>query len=101
LFTLQHGSDFTALLVYVDDIILAGTSLIDLWARIHEYDQRMADETSLKFLPRRRSKIVKSKSLACPIKPGQRVVFHLPNDFVIGEYGSWDSKFYLVRNSSG
>jgi len=28
LFTLQHGSDFTALLVYVDDIILAGTSLI-------------------------------------------------------------------------
>ena len=29
LFTLQHGSDFTALLVYVGDIILAGTSLVE------------------------------------------------------------------------
>ena len=29
LFTLQHGNDFTALLVYVDDIILVGTSLIE------------------------------------------------------------------------
>jgi len=29
LFTLQYGSDFTALLVYVDDIILAGTSLTE------------------------------------------------------------------------
>jgi hypothetical protein len=29
LFTLQHGSDFTALLVYADDIILAGTSLVE------------------------------------------------------------------------
>jgi len=29
LFTLQHGSDFTALLVHVDDIILAGTSLVE------------------------------------------------------------------------
>jgi len=30
LFTLQQGSDFTKLLVYVDDIIFAGTSLIEL-----------------------------------------------------------------------
>jgi len=29
LFTLQHGGDFTALLVYVDDIILVGTSLVE------------------------------------------------------------------------
>ena len=29
LFTLQHGNDFTTLLVYVDDIILAGTSLTE------------------------------------------------------------------------
>ncbi|GAU46782.1 hypothetical protein TSUD_351810 [Trifolium subterraneum] len=33
LFTLKHGSDFTALLVYVDDIILAGNSLQE-FARI-------------------------------------------------------------------
>lgn len=29
LFTLQHNDDFTAILVYVDDIILAGTSLTE------------------------------------------------------------------------
>ena len=29
LFTLQHNNDFTAILVYVDDIILAGTSLTE------------------------------------------------------------------------
>jgi len=29
LFTLQHNTDFTAILVYVDDIILAGTSLTE------------------------------------------------------------------------
>jgi hypothetical protein len=29
LFTLTSGSDFTALLVYVDDVILAGTSLTE------------------------------------------------------------------------
>jgi hypothetical protein len=30
LFTIKTGSDFTALLVYVDDIILAGTSLVEI-----------------------------------------------------------------------
>jgi hypothetical protein len=30
LFTIKTGSDFTALLVYVDDIILAGTSIVEI-----------------------------------------------------------------------
>jgi hypothetical protein len=30
LFTISSGSDFTALLVYVDDIILAGTSVTEI-----------------------------------------------------------------------